>query len=138
MPARLRRNGFHRERAAKAPFAAHGDAEQRAQDQKDREVRRESGKRAEDRIAEDIQHQRRLASPSVAEPAEDEGADEPHRQRQEQGVGHRRHLDAELLGDVLEQEGQQEEVEGVEHPAEIGGEDRLLLLACEIHAGSSP
>ena len=43
-------------------------------------------------------------------------------------VGHRRNLDAELLGDVLEQKGQEEEIEGVEHPAEEGGEDGLLLL----------
>ena len=132
-PARLRRNGFHRQRAAEAPFAAHGDAEQRAQDQKDREVRRESSERAEDRIAEDIQHQRRLAPPPVAKPAEDERADEPHRQRQEQRVGHRRHTDAELLGDVLEQKGQEEEVEGVEHPAEKGGEDGHPLLPRKVH-----
>jgi hypothetical protein len=34
----------------------------------------------------------------VAEPAENERADEPHRQSQEQGVGHRRHFDPERLG----------------------------------------
>src|SRR5712671_5165707 len=66
----------------------------------------------------DIQHQSRLASPPIAESTEDERADEPHRERQEQSVGDRRHLDAEFLGDVLEQKGQKEEVEGVEHPAE--------------------
>ena len=53
--------------------------------------------------------------------------------RQEQGVGHRRHLDAELLGDVLEQKGQKEEVEGVEHPAEKCGEDGHPLLCRKVH-----
>ena len=97
------------------------------------EVRRESGKRAEDRIAEDIQHQRRLASPAVSKAAEDERADEPHRERQEQGVGHRGHLDAELLGDVLKQKGQKEEVERVEHPSEKRGEDGHPLLCRKVH-----
>ena len=88
----------------------------------------------EDRIAENVEHERRLAAPPVAETAEDERADEPHRQRQEKRVGDRRHVDAEFLGDVLEQEGQEEEIEGVKHPAEKGGGDRLLLVACQIHS----
>ena len=134
--ARLRRDGFHCQRAAKAPLATHGDAKQRAQDQKDREIRREGGERPEDRIAENVKHERRLAAPPVAETAEDERADEPHRQRQEKRVGDRRHVDAEFLGDVLEQKGQEEEIEGVEHPAEKGGGDRLLLVACQIHLPS--
>ena len=134
--ARLRRDRLHRERAAEAPFAAHGDAEQRPQDQEHNEVRREGGERADDRVAEDVQHQGRLASPPVAEAAEDEGADEPHRQRQEERVGHRRNLDAELLGDVLEQKGQEEEVEGVEHPAEKCGEDGHPLLCRKVHRRS--
>jgi hypothetical protein len=65
-----------------------------------------------------------LASPFIADPAEDEGADEAHRQGEEQSVGDRRDLDAELLGDVLDYEGQHEEIERVERPAEIGGDDR--------------
>ena len=89
--------------------------------------------RADHRIADDVEHQRRLAAPFVADPAENEGADEAHRQRQEQGVGDVGHADAEFLGDVLEREGQQEEVEGVERPAEIGGEHRLLLRTRQIH-----
>ena len=132
-PARLRRDRLHRQRTAEAPFAAHGDAEQRPQDQEHDEVRREGGEGAEDRVAEDVQHQRRFASPPVAEAAEDEGADEPHRQRQEERIGDRRDLDAELLGDVLEQEGQEEEIERVEHPAEEGGGDRLLLIPRKVH-----
>ena len=132
-PARLGRDQLHRQRAAEAPFAAHRDAEQRAQDEEDGEVRREGGERADDRIGEDVEHQRGLAPPSVADAAEDEGADEAHRQRQEEGVGDRRHLDAELLGDVLEHEGEDEEVERVERPAEIGGEDGPLLLARQVH-----
>ena len=119
--ARLRRNRLHRQRTAEAPFAAHRDAEQRAQGEEHPQARREGGERADHGIADDVEHQRRLASPSVADLAEDEGADEAHRQRQEQGVGDLRHLDAEFLGDVLEQEGQKKEIEGVEHPSEKRG-----------------
>ena len=132
-PARLGRNRLHRQRAAETPFAAHRDAEQGAQHEKDDEVRGERRQRPDDRIGEDVEHQRGLAPPSVADAAEDEGADEAHRQRQEQCVGYRRHLDAELLGDVLDHEGEDEEVERVERPAEIGGEDGPLLLARQVH-----
>ena len=91
-----------------APFAAHRDAEERAQNKEDGEVRGEGRERAYDRIGEDVEHQRGSAAPSIAEPAEDEGADEAHRQRQKQGVGDRRHPNAELLGDVLDHEGEDE------------------------------
>ncbi len=116
--ARLRRNQFHRQRTAEAPFAAHRDAEQRAQRQEHPQARREGGERADHGIAGDVEHQRRLAPPLVADLAEDEGADEAHRQGEEQSVGDLRHPDAELLGDVLEQEGQKKEIEGVERPSE--------------------
>ena len=96
-----------------------------AQNQEHGQVRRERRRGADDGIAEDVEHQRRLAAELVAEPAEHEGADEAHRQRQEQRVGDRGDVDAELLGDVLDDEGQQEEIEGVERPAEIGRDDRL-------------
>ncbi len=98
--ARLRRDRLRRQRTAEAPFAAHCDAEQRAQDKEDGEIQGKRRERADDRIAGDVEHQRRPASPSVADAAEDEGANEPHRQRQKQSVGDRRHTDAELLGDV--------------------------------------
>ena len=132
-PARLRRDRLHRQRAAEAPFAAHRHAEQRPQHQEDPEARSEGGERADDRKAEDVEHQRRPASPNVADPAENEGADEPHGERQEQGVGDRRDVDPELLGDVLEKKGQEEEIERVEHPAEKRGQDRSLLRRGQIH-----
>jgi hypothetical protein len=48
-------------------------------------------------------------------------------EREEEGVGDRRHADAEFLGDLFQDEGQDEEIEGVERPVEIGGDDRARL-----------
>ena len=130
--ARPRRDRLHRQRAAEPPFAAHRDTEQRSQNQEDPKVRRKGRERADDRIAEDVEHQRGLAPPYVADAAKDERADETHREGQEQCIGDRRHIDAELLGDVLEDEGQNEEIERVEHPAEIRGDDGLYLLRRQV------
>jgi hypothetical protein len=54
-------------------------------------VRGEGRERADDRIGKDVDHQRGLAPPFVADIAKDEGADKAHRQRQKQGLGDRRH-----------------------------------------------
>ena len=42
-PAGLRRQGFHRERGAQSPLAAHPNAVERAEDEKDGVVRRKRG-----------------------------------------------------------------------------------------------
>ena len=93
--ARVRRDRFHDQRTAQSPFAAHGDAEQGAQDEENCEVGRKRRRRADDGIAEDVDHQRRLAADPVADLAEDEGADETHGERQEQRIGDFGNVDAE-------------------------------------------
>ena len=69
-PRRLARKHFHRHCRAEPPFAAHRDAVERSQDQKDGEVRRERRRQFEDRKERDVDHQRRASSEAVGKPAE--------------------------------------------------------------------
>ncbi len=79
--AMSRRHFLHRERRADAPFAAHADAEQRAQDQERRVVGREAGEHFDDREEDQVDHQRQPAAVAVGQQAEDERADRAERQR---------------------------------------------------------
>ncbi len=141
------RNGLQRQRSADAPLAAHGKAEQAPQDQQHRQVRREGRGDGQGRIEGHVDHQDRAASVVVGQAAEDQGAEGPGRQGQQQGDADVRDLDRmaggrELLGDVGQDEGQEEVVEGVEGPAEQGGDEgrpldliQRLQLVDDDHAG---
>ena len=67
----------------------------------------------------------------VGEPAEEERADRPRGQGQEDRLRDRLDVGPELLGDRLEHEDHQEEVERVERPAEIARPDRAALRRLE-------
>ncbi len=95
---------------------------------------REGSECAQHREADDVEHQCGFPSPFVADAAEDEGANKAHRQGEEQRIGHGRHINAEFLGNIGNEEGEQEEVEGVESPAEIGGQHGFFLRGCQVHA----
>ena len=64
--AGLRGQRFHRERCAQAPFPAHADAEEGAQDQENGKVRSERGQQFHDRVENDIDHQGNAAAELVA------------------------------------------------------------------------
>ena len=127
--ARLRRNGFHGQRRADAPFAAHGDAEDGAQDQERGEIRRETGCEFNRRIEQHVDHQSRPASPAIGSAAEDVGADRPHRQSEQDGEGDVGDLRAEFRRDVLEHENQEEKIESVERPTQKARRHDVLLFA---------
>ncbi len=127
--AGLRRNRFHRQRGADAPLAAHGDAVDRAQHQERGQARREAGGELDHRIEQHVDHQGRAPAEAVRGPAEDEGAQRPHRQRQQNGPGDGADIGVEFLRDVLEHEHHQEEIERIERPAEKARRDDMLLLA---------
>src|SRR5438034_793087 len=61
---------FHRERRAHSPFAAHADAEQRAQDDKHSEVRRKAAEKLDDRKIDHVGHERDAAPVTVREKPE--------------------------------------------------------------------
>ena len=125
----MRRNGFHRQRGADAPFAAHRDAVQRAQHDQHGQIGREAGGELDHRIQQDVDHQGRPAAEAIGGAAEDEGADRPHRQGQQDRPCDVGNIGVEFGGDVLEHEHQQEEVERVERPSEKAGRDHVLLFA---------
>jgi hypothetical protein len=134
----MRRHGFHRQRRADAPFAAHRDAEQRAQCQQRGQARRETRRQLEQRITCDVHHQRRAAAEAIGEAAEDQRAERAHRERErerERDGGDRR---CEFGRDVLQHEHHQEEIECVERPAEVGGDRDVALLASPAHVVGSP
>jgi hypothetical protein len=125
----LRRDRFHGERGAHPPFAAHGDAEQGAQDEQDREVWRETRGKFEDRVQQHVDHQGRAASPSVGRAPEQIGADRPHRQGQQNGESDLGNIGAEFLGDVLEDEHQKEKIKSVQRPPQEACGNDVPLFA---------
>ena len=60
------------ERHACGPLAAHADSEERAQDQKDGEIRRERGQELDRGIKNDVDHERNAPPEPVAPLARDE------------------------------------------------------------------
>ena len=128
--ARLRRYRFHGQRRADAPFAAHRDAEYRAQDQERRQARREAGG-----TAQSPNRTTRRPSESDAGPSGRRRGRTGRRRPAASPMSTRMATvtwvtsRAEFLRDVLEHEHHEEEIEGVERPAEKARCDDVLLLA---------
>ena len=72
-----------------------------------------------------VDHQDRAAAIAVRQPAEDEGADRPHRQRHQDRQRHIGDARLEIRRDGVNDEDQDEIVEGVEHPAEEAGDEGI-------------
>jgi hypothetical protein len=126
--ARLRWNRFHRQRGADAPFAAHGDAEQGAQDKKRRKVGRKARSEFERGKKQHVYHQDRPAPPTIGGTAEQVGSDRAHRQSQKDGEGDVGDVGSKFRGDIFEHEYQDEEIEGVERPAQKARRNYVFLL----------
>ena len=109
---------LHGERRTDAPLAAHPDAEQGAQHEEAPVAGGEAGEHLDDRVEDEVDHEREAAPVAVGEEAEEEGADRAEGERQgdrERDGGVR---GVELLRDRGEGEDDEEEVERVERPAE--------------------
>ncbi len=127
-PARLGRDRFHGERRADAPFAAHGDTEEGAQDQQRREIGREAGSEIEYRVEDDVDHQGRPPPEMIGRPAEDQRTERAHAQGQRDGERDEPVGRVELLLDIAEHEDHQEEIERIQRPAEKAGSDDVSLF----------
>ena len=124
LAAVLGRPGLGDERGPAGPLPAHAEAEEDAEDGQHDDARGEAAGRREDGIDEDAGHQGLAAAEAVGEDAEDEAADgrgdegqraeKPRRRLGHAQVGHQRRQD----------HGVEHDVEGVEHPAERGGDER--------------
>ena len=128
------RYGFHGQRTADTPLAAHGDAEQRSLNEESQQGRGQARQKFENGITQHADHQHRPAAEMVGEPAEDDSAKRAHRQRQgdrdrDSGDGH-----AKFLGDIAEHEDHQEEVESIQHPAQEAGNHHLTRPIVVAHS----
>ena len=126
---------FHGERCAHAPLSAHADAEQQAQDEEHGEVGSEAAEQFDGGEEDDVGHQRTAAAVAVGQHAEDQRADRAHGQRTGDGQNDLGLADVEVLRQRVEQKDDDEEVEGVESPAEKAGGDgvpaRKSFPVCE-------
>ncbi len=91
-------------------------------------VRREAAQHRDDRVEDDVQHQRQPAAVAIGDEAEDDRADGPRDEREADGQRDVRPRLAERRRDVLDDERQDEEIERVERPAEKPGEDGVALV----------
>ena len=79
-----------------------------------------------------IHHQRTAAAVAVGHHAEEQRADRPHRQRRGDAEDDVALGNVEVLGQRVEQEDDDEEIEGVERPAEKAGAHRVPAIGSGI------
>ncbi len=127
--ARERWQRFHRERRPQAPFAAHPDPEQSAQQQKCRKIRRERGQQFDDRIKNDVNHERNAAAKSIAQPSKDEGTERAHHQGDGDGEGNLWDGSPEIMRDRGKDKGKEKEIERVQGPSEKTSDECVALCA---------
>jgi hypothetical protein len=137
--AATRPNGpqFGDDRRSGHPFGPDRDPDQESQHRERRPVPRQGAQPRHKRIGEDRQHHGALAAEIIGEHAADQAADRPAEQRErDDGSG----VDGNLtvLGrlEKLAQRGadrdhQREGLVAIEHPTEIGGDQRVPLAAVE-------
>src|SRR6202011_3763653 len=130
-PAGLGWKRFHRERRAESPLAAHADSKKRAQDQEDREIRREGSEQLHHRIKDDVGHERNATAELVAEPTKHESANRPHHQCERDGESNFRNAPAKIVANRNEHEGKEKEIERVEGPTKETGDERVPLIAIQ-------
>src|SRR6266496_741888 len=109
---------FHRERCTQAPFAAHPDPEKGAQQQKRPEIRRKRSQQFDDRIKDNVDHQRDTPAKSIAEPSKDECPERAHHEGESDGEGNLRNSSPEFMRDRDKNKGKKEEIERVQGPPE--------------------
>src|SRR5205814_4175896 len=109
---------FHGERRTQAPFAAHPDPKQGPQQQKRPEIGRERSQQFDDRIKNNVDHQRNAAAKSIAEPSKDKCPERAHHQGESNGEGNLWDGSPEIVRDRDKDKGEEEEIERVQGPPE--------------------
>ena len=129
--ARFRRQGFHRQRRPEPPFTAHADSIKRAENQQCCVVRRKGRKQFNERIKDNVDHERDAPPESIAKESKDERANRAHRQRQRDRVTEIGDARAEIVRHRHDNERQQKKIERVQRPAEKTSDERVALIAVE-------
>ena len=138
MPRHLAGIDFHRQRGSDAPLAAHGDAEQRSNDNEGGEGRRQPGHELKGREDQHVEDQHATPADAIGHVTEQERTERTRSQGQRDRYRHRRHAGVELLGDVGKDKHHDEKVEGIERPAEKAGRDGVPLLRSREHVAFLP
>ena len=127
--AKVRRPRLADEHGAGRPLAAHADAEHRAPEQQLHHALRRRGAERGQRKDQDRAHQRAGAAEAIGDVAEDRAADARHDQRD--GAEHAGGVvaEAEVHAQLADGHGVEHEIHGVEHPAELRGQQHAPLLA---------
>ena len=119
--------GFGDERGAGVPLAAHAETEEKTEEAEDCYASRKATGEREERIGEDAHTEQAAAAQAVGEEAEEKAAEGGADERESvqsacHGFGH-----AELAHQGGEHERVEHDIEGIEHPAEAGGDDGAAL-----------
>ena len=122
------RRSLHRERCSYAPLAAHSDSEESPHHQEKSEVRRKSAKQLDDGKINDVGHQWNAATVAIGQQSEDQGSHRAHRECRRQRAHDLAFGNAELVGERVDQENDNEEIKSVERPAEKTGENRVTSI----------
>jgi hypothetical protein len=112
---------LHRERRSDAPVASHPDSIQAAHHCEEAVVGGKAAQYGDGGEVEDAGDERLAAAEAICEGAEQQRADRPHRQSDGDGPDDRLFLNVEMIGKGIQQEDDDEEIEGVQNPAENAG-----------------
>ena len=129
--------GFRDQGRACIPLASHAQSEDEAKHRQHKHGSRESGRERADRVSQDAEHEGALASDAVGKKAEEHTADARGQQSESVEKAGRPLRHAEIAHDVGQHQRVKHGVEGVEHPAESGGQQGAALggsgLLQELH-----
>src|SRR5207237_2526105 len=119
------------ERCAQAPFAAHPEPEQGPQQQKRPEIGRKRSQQFDDRIENDVNHQRKATAKSIAQPSKDKGTERAHHQSDGDGEGDLLNGSSEIMCDWAKDKGQKKEIERVQAPSKKTSDESIALCAAQ-------
>src|SRR5207302_7172180 len=91
----------------------------------------ESSQQFEERIKNDIDHQRDASSKSIAKPSKDECPEWTHHQGDSDGEGNLRNSSPKVMGDRDEDKGKKKEIKSVQGPAEETSDKSIALCTVQ-------
>src|SRR5579871_6668656 len=112
---------------AHTPFPAHGNAEQSARDQKNFQRGSEGGRKFEDGVGDDVDHQRGAAAPAIGHQAKQEGPQRAEHERKEDAFQQLGNFGVELGGNGGDAEGEDDFFVNDAATAEKAGNEGIAL-----------
>ena len=108
------------------------------------EIRGERGQQFDDRIKNNVDHQRDASSKPISQPSKDEGTERAHHQGDGDGEGDLLDGSSEIMCSRNKDEGKEKEIERVQGPSEKASDESVALCAAQrfeqtqrFHVGSA-